>query len=76
VSWWRKLFAKIYLCVLVSWWRTCFATKSTKKIIKELKPWKLGHNSKTLSFCREKNRAREIVDLFEYEIVQTKSNNF
>jgi hypothetical protein len=45
-------------------------------LYKNLKPWKLGHNYKALSFCREKNRAREIVDLFEYEITQNKSNNF
>jgi len=31
-----KLFAKIYLCVLVSWWRKCFAIKCTKITTKVL----------------------------------------
>ena len=34
-----KLFAKIYLCVLVSWWRKCFAIKYKKITIKLLNRW-------------------------------------
>jgi len=53
-----------------------YAIKSTKISIEEIEPREPGHHYKVRWYCREKNQAREILKLLEYEIVPTKSNNF